>query len=243
MLGMRPSRLSTAYTLLGLMAVSSGAAVAVVADRFQAQLLAAERSALERKAAAYGRLLAHQLAPAVAAGEPALAQELFDAIATDGDIESLVLMSGTGATLHSRGTPHGWIEAAREGVDSLSVINLGERFAVIAPVASATAPRGTLIIELSVRELSAARERAHRTAALAGFGTLGLEAFLALCLAWSLDRRAAAARQPAGRVAVAPALAAVQLRRVELPRPAANTNAADSAGADYASGQPLHKRV
>lgn len=239
--GVRPSRLSTAYALLGLMALSSAAAVAAVAYRCQVQLSAAERSAIEHKGAAYGSLLARQLAPAVAAGDPELAQASFEATALDRDVESLVLMSGTGATLLTRGAPHGWIEAAREGVDSLAVINLGSRFAVIAPVTSSEAPRGTLIIELSTRELALARERVGHTVAWAGFGTLALEICLAVCVAWIMDRRAAGRGvrvvQPPARES-----GAIELRRVELPRAVANTNASEVASADYTRSQPVRKQ-
>lgn len=231
-LGVRPSRLSTAYALLALMTLSSGAAVATVAHRCQAELVAAERSALEHKGAAYGGLLARQLAPAVAAGDPALAQALFEATAGDRDVESLVLLSGTGATLLSRGAPHGWIEAAREGVDSLSVIYLGSRFAVVAPVTSTGATRGTLIIELSVRELAAARERVARTVTWAGLGTLALQTCLAACVAWVLNRRAAGALVRAVGQPPARDGGAIELRRVELPRGPANTNGSEAASAD-----------
>jgi hypothetical protein len=243
-----PLRLSIAHGLLALMVITTGAVTAALAAHFQLQLAAEARDALEHKAAVYGRLVGREVAPAIASGDPELARAIFDAVAADGDIDSLVLMTGAGATLHTRGAPHGWIEAAREGVDELAVINLGERLAVVAPVAILNGPRGTLIIELSTRGLREAKDHVKRTAAWAGLGALALEVLLACAVARAHEKRSAATERAAVaahalRASPDPLLdtGPIDLGRVELPRAVANTNAGEDARPEFSP--PVRKRA
>ena len=197
----RRARWSITYKLLLLIGSTTGAVVLFLAIYFPHEQIRASHEALGRKAAMYGRLVARQVASAIAFDDRETAREVFDSVAQDPDVESLLLLTSTGDTLHGRGVAGSWIEAAKQGVTEQRVLEFSDRIAVVSPVISAEGPRGTLIVELSTRGLEATKTAVTRTAAIAGAVALALGMLLAWVIARSLGNRLAAIAQTAGEVA------------------------------------------
>jgi two-component system, chemotaxis family, sensor kinase CheA len=181
--------LSISQKLIALIASTCGLIVLLLTAYFYQQQVSASYSALNRKAATYGRLVSKQVASAVAFDDQETAREVFDSTAQDHDVESMLLLTETGATLYVHGAPGAWVSAAAGGVKEQRVLDVGDRIGVVAPVVSAEGPRGTLVIELSTRELVASNRRVLIAAAVAGVLALAFGATLAFLIARSLGRR------------------------------------------------------
>lgn len=188
----KPSRgLSITLKLVGLMVLTSGAIVLLLTSYFLNEQLQDAHAALDRKAATYGRLVSKEVRSAIAFDDRETAREVFDSMAQDQDVESMVLMTSKGDTLYSQGTPGAWVEKAKGGVTEQRVLDLGERIGVVSPVVSLEGPKGTLVIELSTRDLVANNQRMMRTAWTVAALALALAAVLAFFIARSLGRRLA----------------------------------------------------
>ena len=181
--------LSITQKLVALILLTSGAIVAVLTGYFLSQQLQASELALERKAATYGRLVSKEVASAIAFDDQETAREVFDSMAQDQDIESMLLLTASGSTLYAHGAPGAWISAARGGVSEQRVLHLPDKLAVVSPVVSAEGPRGTLVIELSTRALAENNRRLMRTALVVAALSLALGALFAFAIARSLGRR------------------------------------------------------
>jgi two-component system, chemotaxis family, sensor kinase CheA len=182
---------SITQKLIALIVSTSGAFILLLTSYFLNEQIQASRAALERKAATYGRLVAKEVASAVAFNDQETAREVFDSMAQDPDIESLLLMTQNGAPLYAHGAPGAWVSAAKGGVVEQRVLDLGDRVGVVAPVVSAEGPRGTLVIELSTRELVANNQRLMRTALLVALASLSFGGLLAFLIARSFGQRIA----------------------------------------------------
>jgi two-component system chemotaxis sensor kinase CheA len=181
--------LSITQKLIALIVSTSGAIIVLLTSYFLNQQIHASRAALERKAATYGRLVSKEVASAVAFDDQETAREVFDSMAQDSDIESLLLLTQSGTPLYAHGAPGAWVSAAKSGVVEQRVLDLGDRVGVVAPVVSAEGPRGTLVIELSTRELVANNQRLMRTALLVAVASLVFGALLAFLIARSFGQR------------------------------------------------------
>jgi two-component system chemotaxis sensor kinase CheA len=193
--------LSITYKLLALIGLTTGTVVLFLVVYFPTQQIEAARAALRLKAATYGTLVSRQVAPAIAFDDRETAREIFDAVAQDPDVESLTLMTANGATLHARGVPGSWADAARKGVAKQVVVEPSGRIGVVTPVISAEGPRGTLVLELSTRELDAGETKVTRAAVSAGVVALAFGMLLAFAIARSLGRRIASIADTASAVA------------------------------------------
>jgi HAMP domain-containing protein/HPt (histidine-containing phosphotransfer) domain-containing protein len=198
-----PSRapLSITLKLLALIGATTGAVVLFLAIYFPSRQIESSHAALELKAATYARLISRQIAPAIAFDDRQTAREIFDSVGQDPDVESLLLLTSTGATLHVRGEPGGWVGAAKGGVTEQRVLEFQDRIAVVSPVVSAEGPRGTLIVELSTRTLTLTKAAVTQTAVLVGIIALALGMLLAYAIARSLGRRLASIARAASEVA------------------------------------------
>jgi two-component system chemotaxis sensor kinase CheA len=194
-------RISITYKLLALIGLTTGAVVLFLVVYFPAQQIRASHAALRRKAATYGVLVSHQVAPAIAFDDRETAREVFDAVAQDDDVESLILWTARGETLHARGVPGDWATQARNGVAEQIIVESAGRIGVASPVISAEGPRGTLVIELSTRSLEQLKTNVTRTAAIAGLVALFLGMLLAYAIARSLGRRIGSIAETASAVA------------------------------------------
>jgi two-component system chemotaxis sensor kinase CheA len=195
------ARVSITYKLLALMGFTTGAVVLFLVIHFPAQQIAASHADLQRKAATYGVLVSREVAPAIAFDDRETAREVFEAVAQDDDVESLELLTSKGTVLHAHGVPGAWAEQAKRGVESQVIVEPKGRIGVVAPVVSAEGPRGTLVIELSTRNLEATKARVTRTAAGVGAAALVLSLLLAYAIARSLGRRIAHVAAAASAVA------------------------------------------
>ncbi|HKP56668.1 MAG TPA: ATP-binding protein [Polyangiales bacterium] len=195
------ARLSITHKLLALIGLTTGAVVLFLAIYFPAQQIEDSHAALERKAATYGRLVARQVASAIAFDDKETAREIFDAVGQDSDVESLLLLTAAGNTLHVRGAPGSWVSAAKGGVTEQRLLEFPDRIAVVSPVVSAEGPRGTLVVELSTRSLVEREAAVTRTAAIVGVIALLLGMLLAYAIARSLGGRLASIARVAGEVA------------------------------------------
>ncbi|MEY4582725.1 MAG: hypothetical protein RL701_7428, partial [Pseudomonadota bacterium] len=188
----RPRGASLTSKLVALIVLTSTVIVAALTTYFLRQQIDDSRAALQRKATTYGHLVAKSVASAIAFDDQETAREVFDSMAQDRDLEALLLLTAKGTTLYARGAPGAWAAAAEGGVLEQRVVDLGDRIGVVSPVVSAEGPRGTLVLELSTRELVANEQRMMRTAALVAGLSLLFGAALAFAIARSLHRRLAA---------------------------------------------------
>lgn len=185
----RKRGLSITLKLIALIVVTSGTLVVALSSYFLSQQLQESRAALERKAMTYGRLVAKEVASAIAFSDQETAREVFSSVAQDRDIDSLVLMTSNGDILYAHGAPGAWIADAKGGVVEQRLLDLGERIAIVAPVVSAEGPRGTLVLEVSTRALAETNQRLMRTALIAVCVALLLGAFVAYVIARSFGNR------------------------------------------------------
>lgn len=192
--------LSLTHKLLALIGTTTGAVVVILATYFPSQQIEASQAALQRKATTYGGLIARQVASAIAFEDRETAREVFDSVAQDADVESLVLFKADGTILHSRGVAGEWIEAAKRGVVEQKLVELADRIAVVTPVVALEGPRGTLVLELSTRALEETKASVTRTAVLVGAATMLLGMLLAYAIARSLGRRIASIAETASAV-------------------------------------------
>jgi hypothetical protein len=108
--------LSIAQKLVARILLTSSMIVGLLTSYFLSQQLQSSRAALERKAATHGRLVANEVASAIAFDDQETAREVFDSIAQDRDVDSLLLLTASGDALYEHGSPGAWVSAARGGV-------------------------------------------------------------------------------------------------------------------------------
>lgn len=197
-----PRRALSIYQKLLLLILSLVSSIVVLlAVYLPARQLAEMRSALEAKAATYGRLVGKQVESAIAFNDQETAREVFESVAQDPEVESLTLFNAHGDTLQARGIGSPELAAKRTGITAPQVIVTAERIAALVPVVALEGPRGTLVLELSRKRLAAQREDVLRHAAITGFLAL---VFGGLCASWialSLGKRLRAIAQVADAVA------------------------------------------
>ena len=222
--GSRRRHFSITLKLLALFGAATVGLVVVLSGFFLRLEINDSRAALQRKAAAYGALSARQVAPAVAFDDRQTAREVFDAVALDDDIESMTLFNAQGEVLHARGAAGAWISAAKGGVQEQRVLEVDNKIAVVSPVVSAEGPRGTLVIELSTRQLKAAVVDMTKTAVAVGLSAITVGMLLAFAIARSLGRRIGAV-----------ARTAVAVSNGELEQPAIAVSGSDEVS-DLAQG-------
>lgn len=185
-----PARgLSIRQKLLALILLLVSGIVALLAVYLPSRQIAGMQSALQAKATTYSRLIAKEIAPAVAFDDQETAREVFESVAEDPDVESLTLLGARGNVLSARGVSTPELVARREPAVALEVFAGGERVSVVSPVVSLEGPRGTLIVELSQTSLLAQRKAVFRDALGVGLAALLLGGLGASLIASSLGRR------------------------------------------------------
>ncbi|MEO8184694.1 MAG: ATP-binding protein [Deltaproteobacteria bacterium] len=191
---------------LSLIAVT----VTVPAVYLPARQLERMQATLEAKALAYAALVSKQVESAVAFNDRATAREVFDAVAQDPDVDSLLLLTSSGEVLHARGSATANL-AGRATVERPELRVLDSVLRVLQPVVSLEGPRGTLVLELSTRRLVTSRHEIQRQAAVALLLALLFGAAGAYRIARSLSGRLEAIAR------VADAVARGQLEQPTLP--------------------------
>lgn len=199
----RPPRpgLSIQQKLLGLILVLVVGVAALLAWYLQSHQLETMNAALESKASTYGHLVAKQVSSAIAFDDQETAREVFESVAQDPDVESLALFTSRGDILRARGSLSPELLRSRTGVAQAELVRLTGRVAAIVPVVSLEGPRGTLILELSDRRLTADAKAVQRRVMLAGLLALVVGALGSMLIARSLSRRLRAVAEVAEAVA------------------------------------------
>jgi HAMP domain-containing protein/HPt (histidine-containing phosphotransfer) domain-containing protein len=166
-----------------------GLLVAFLTTYFPTRHVASLKRGLEGKANAYGMFVGREIEPAIAFDDRETAREIFDAVATDGDVRALALYSERGEALYVRGelgaSPLG-TTLPRDGARLESFPGI-LRYTV--PVVAKEGPRGTLVIELSTEALDHERVDLERTARLTGLAALAIGTLAAWLIARSIARR------------------------------------------------------
>lgn len=193
--------LSIQQKLLALILVLVVSVVTGLAWYLHSHQISSMRAALESKAVTYGRLVSKQVESAIAFDDQETAREVFESVAQDQDIESLTLFTARGDVLRARGSLSQALLSKKTGVTAPEVVRLDDRIAVVAPVVSLEGPRGTLILELSVRRLLAESAQVQRKVMFAGLAALILGVLGASWIARSLSRRLRAVATVAEAVA------------------------------------------
>jgi len=175
--------------LVLLMVATISAIVVALASYFPARQISELRSGLKDRASVYAGLASRQLRSAVAFNDQETAREVLGAVAKDPLIDSIAVYTAQGARLHGEGQVSELAYAARRGLGESRVFALPGRVVAMAPVVSLEGPRGTVVLELSTRAASEARNRLVLVALAAGVSALLLGTALVWLIARSLALR------------------------------------------------------
>lgn len=195
----RTPRRSLFLKLASLLGMVQLAAVAGVSGWLTYSEARGHRRELEHKAVLYAQLTAEQVKSAVAFDDKETAREIFDAVAQDGDVESLALYLDSGALLHGRGE----VEPAREGPRPEAPVVRADTSSlwVTAPVTSVEGPKGTLVLRLSTASVSATIAARTREGLVAATLALVLSLLAAALIAGRLSTRIGRVARAAAHVA------------------------------------------
>ncbi|HET9931838.1 MAG TPA: HAMP domain-containing protein, partial [Polyangiaceae bacterium] len=174
--------------LLALMVATISAVVIALATYFPARQITEVRAGLKERASVYAGLASQQLRSAVAFNDQETAREVLAAVAKDPLIDSIAVYTAQGKRLHGEGHVSELAFAARS-LDERRVFALPGRVLAVAPVVSLEGPKGTVVIELSTRAASQARNRLVWVALAAGASALLAAAGLVWLIARSLAER------------------------------------------------------
>jgi two-component system chemotaxis sensor kinase CheA len=164
--------------------------VVVLASYFVTHQIDDLRVARRDRAEVYGELAAHQLRSSVAFNDEETAREVLTAVKRDPRVEGIAVYTEKGALLHREGTLSELAHAARGGLrGERRTFYLPGRVLAIAPVKSLEGPKGTVVLELSMRSVLEARDALVRAAFLVGALAVGLGALAAWLIARSLSHR------------------------------------------------------
>jgi signal transduction histidine kinase len=187
--------------LIGLAALPIAAIIGFLVYYFPAQQIAQLTADQERRAQTYADLLADELRSAVAFSDRETAREVLTSLRADPQAVSTSLFAADGKILYQHGAPSAWVQRASAGVAQKRMFSGGDRVATVVPVVSLEGPRGTLVIELSTRELRARERTVIRTAVLLGAAALVFGVLASWWIARSLVRRLRAINDVARTVA------------------------------------------
>lgn len=174
--------------LVALMVATISAVVIALATYFPARQITEVRAGLKDRASVYAGLASQQLRSAVAFSDQETAREVLAAVAKDPLIDSIAVYTAQGARLYGEGHVSELAFAAR-GLAERRVFALPGRVLAVAPVVSLEGPRGTVVIELSTRAASQARNRLVWVALAAGASALLAATALVWLIARSLAQR------------------------------------------------------
>jgi signal transduction histidine kinase len=157
-------------------------------------------TSMRARAAAYGDVLSDQLHTAVASHDHGAAHAVLGSLTHDPEVAGVVLFGSDGARLYASGAPSRWVDRAPRAVLDQHVLRTRQRTVVLAPVATPSGARGTLVIGLSNARLEVARRDAQTAAIAGGLIAVILASAAAYCLARYLTRRLRAIARVASAV-------------------------------------------
>ncbi|MFZ5897054.1 MAG: HAMP domain-containing protein [Myxococcota bacterium] len=182
-------KLGIRVKLVALMVATISAIVVALASYFPARQISELRAGLKERASVYADLASRQLRSSVAFNDQETAREVLGAVAKDPLIDSIAVYTAQGVRLHAEGHVSELAHAARNGLGETRVFALPGRVLAMAPVVSLEGPRGTVVIELSTRAATQARNRLVWVALGAGISALLAGTALAWLIARSLAQR------------------------------------------------------
>ncbi|MGC4086716.1 MAG: HAMP domain-containing protein [Polyangiaceae bacterium] len=147
------------------------------------------REGLRERATVYAGLASRELRSAIAFNDQETAREVLAGVAKDPLIDSISVYTAQGSRLHGEGNASELAYAARYGLGETRVYSLPGRVLAMAPVVSLEGPRGTVVIELSTRSATQARNRLVIVALVAGALAVALGTALVYLIARSLAER------------------------------------------------------
>ncbi len=196
-----PLRASIRTRMIAFATILIGGIVGFLVYYFPSRHIAALDEEGVSHVSMYGELFSIQVRSAVAFSDHETAREVLGSLSRDSDIEAVVLYGGDHAVLYSSGSASSWVTKASIGVRSQTVVRIGERVAVVAPVDSLEGPHGTLVIELSMRRALESERVIFRTAIGIGSAVVLIGVLLASLLARSLAQRLRAIGETASVIA------------------------------------------
>ncbi|HET9957884.1 MAG TPA: HAMP domain-containing protein [Polyangiaceae bacterium] len=187
--------------LVVLIAAMISLLVVGLAAYFPSRQLKQQHNEVIERAGVYAGLSSHQLRSAVAFEDQETAREVLESIARDASVDGIAVYTSQGRELYRAGQLSALAHAARRGFGGPRVFSLPGRVLATAPVRSLEGPRGTVVIELSLRGVTQARDRLVWLALTAGLVALAVGTTLAWLIAGSLARRIERIAEAATRVA------------------------------------------
>lgn len=175
--------------LVALMVATTSLIVVGLVSYFPAKQVAELRAGLRERAVVYAALASQQLRSSVAFNDRETAREVLNAVAKDPLIDGVAVYDANGMRLHGEGSLSALAEKSSRGFGEARVFALPRRVLATAPVVSLEGPRGTVVLELSTRTATQARDRLVRVALMAGAGAVVLGTLLAWLIARSLAQR------------------------------------------------------
>jgi two-component system chemotaxis sensor kinase CheA len=196
-----PVSLGIRVKLIGLMVATTSLIVMALVSYFPARQVSELRAGLRERAVVYARLASQQLRSSVAFNDQETAREVLSAVARDPLIDGIAVYTEQGTRLHGEGSLSQLAERARGGFSEPQVFALPGRVLATAPVISLEGPKGTVVLELSTRSATQARDRLVRVALVAGLAAVVLGTLLAWLIARSLAERVERVAEAATQVA------------------------------------------
>jgi two-component system chemotaxis sensor kinase CheA len=188
--------------LIGLTVAVIVGIVVVLASYFATRQIGELRVARRDRAEVYAELARDQLRSSIAFSDAETAREVLAAITKDPRVAGIALYTEKGALLHREGKLSDLAHASRLGFRGHArTFYLPGRVLSVAPVTSLEGPKGTVVLELSMRSVLEARDALVRAALLVGTLAVLLGALAAWLIARSLSMRVERIANAAARMA------------------------------------------
>lgn len=172
------------HKLAGLSFAVVGIVIVALTLFFARRQVATEESDLRDKASLYATLFSKELEPAIAFADRETTREVFATAAADEEVQGFALFTANGDLLGGSKT------IARPAPQRTStIVQTDEAIRAIAPVVAPEGPRGTLVVEISVAPIRAARHRVIGTSLAAGAISLAIGLIASWIIGGSFARR------------------------------------------------------
>jgi two-component system chemotaxis sensor kinase CheA len=176
--------------LIGLTVAAIVGIVVVLASYFVTRQIGELRVARRDRADVYAELARHQLRSSIAFSDAETAREVLAAITKDPRVDGIAVYTEKGALLHREGKLSDLALASRLGFRGQPrSFYLPGRVLSVAPVVSLEGPKGTVVLELSMRSVLEARDALVRAALFVGAFAVLLGALASWLIARSLSMR------------------------------------------------------
>ena len=180
----RGSTIRIQHKLAGLSFALVGIVIVALTVFFAQRQVAIAENELKNKALLYATLFSKELEPAIAFADRQTTREVFATAADDEEVQGFALFAANGVLL---GGSKSIVRPAAPSARALTRTDAA--IIAVVPVVSPEGPRGTLVVEISVAPIRAARHRVIGTSLAAGAISLAIGLIASWIIGASFSRR------------------------------------------------------